>query len=271
MHLLLFFHEGVVLGDASKRKFIHKIDFVGVVHILVRKVLDREREGGREEHDLPVLRVESQELLYHWGEFDAEELVRLIHNEHGTLAQVGYVFTGEIEDAPRSAHYYMDGVLQTYNIVSKTGATGSNHDVDSKMLSKRLAHLRRLHGQFPRRDKDEALYLRHFGVDALEGGDDEGGGFSGAVLGSSEDIATCYRDGDCFFLDWGGLLESGLENAHQKVPIETKVLKVKTLGLCDILERRFDMSAHTHTHTHRRSRKHSPTQSYAPPSVVSCP
>lgn len=75
--------------------------------------------------------------------------------------------------------------------------------------------MRRLHGQFSGGDEDEALNLGDLGVDLFEGGDYESGCLSGAVLGSSKDISSSESDGDGFFLDGGGLLESGFEDAHQ--------------------------------------------------------
>lgn len=35
MDLLLFFHEGVILGDTPQGKFVHKIDFVRVAHVFI--------------------------------------------------------------------------------------------------------------------------------------------------------------------------------------------------------------------------------------------
>ncbi len=35
MDFLLLFHEAVVLGDSSEGKFIHKIDFVRIVHMFI--------------------------------------------------------------------------------------------------------------------------------------------------------------------------------------------------------------------------------------------
>lgn len=35
MDLLLFLHESIILCDSPKREFIHKIDFVGVGHVVI--------------------------------------------------------------------------------------------------------------------------------------------------------------------------------------------------------------------------------------------
>lgn len=57
MDLLLFFHKRIVLCDTTKRQFVHEVDLEWIVHVLVLESLDDDREGGREQHDLPVLGV----------------------------------------------------------------------------------------------------------------------------------------------------------------------------------------------------------------------
>lgn len=94
--LLLLFDKGVVLGDAAQGEFVHEVDFVGARHVFVGKVLDREGEGGGEEHDLSVLGVELEQLLDDGGELDGEKLVGLVHDEHGTLAEICNTLSCEI-------------------------------------------------------------------------------------------------------------------------------------------------------------------------------
>ena len=48
MNLLAFFDKGVVLGDSTESEFVHEVDLVRRVHVLVGKVLDRDGEGGGE-------------------------------------------------------------------------------------------------------------------------------------------------------------------------------------------------------------------------------
>lgn len=69
------------------------------------------------------------------------------------------------------------------------------------MFPERLAHLGSLEGQFTSRDEEEGLDLVDFRVDAFEGRDDEGGGFTRSVLGSGEDVSTRECDRDRFFLN----------------------------------------------------------------------
>lgn len=63
MYFLFLLNEGIVLRNAAEGKFIHEIDLVRVVHVLVRKCLDSDGECRTEEHNLTVFRVELQKLF----------------------------------------------------------------------------------------------------------------------------------------------------------------------------------------------------------------
>lgn len=71
-------------------------------------------------------------------------------------------------------------------------------------------------------------------VNLLEGGDNEGGCFSGAVFGTGEDVAFGEGKGDGFFLDGRGLFEAGLEDAHEEFTSDGHVLEFEALGCGDI-------------------------------------
>ena len=40
VYLLLFLHKSIVLRDASERQFVHQVDLIRAVHILVGESLD---------------------------------------------------------------------------------------------------------------------------------------------------------------------------------------------------------------------------------------
>ncbi|RBQ82883.1 hypothetical protein VDGD_21002 [Verticillium dahliae] len=180
--------------------------------------------------------MELQQLLNDGSKLNGQELVCLVHDEHGTLAQIGDGLASEIENTARGSDNDMDGVLQTHNVVAKASATSGDHDVDAEVLAESLANLRCLHGELACGDEDEALDFGDFGVDLFEGGDNEGGGLAGAVLGAGQDIATGQGDRDGFFLDGRGLLKTGLEDSHQQIPLQLEVLEFQTFRVCDILK-----------------------------------
>lgn len=131
----LFVDEGVVLGDTPQRQLVHEVDLVGADHVLVGEVLDGQREGGGEQHDLAVLGVELQELLDDGGELLREELIGFIHDKHRAFTQIGDILACQIENSAGCSHYYVDRVLKSDNVISKSGSSSGDHDVDTKVLS----------------------------------------------------------------------------------------------------------------------------------------
>lgn len=60
---LAFLDEGIVLGNTTKRQFVHQVDLVGLDHMLILEGLDNHGEGGRVQHDLAFLREVGEQLL----------------------------------------------------------------------------------------------------------------------------------------------------------------------------------------------------------------
>ena len=167
VNLLLLLNKSIVLCDTTESKLVHEVNFVRVDHVLVRKVFDRQRESSGEQHYLTILGMESQKLLDDRCELLRKELVSFVHDEHGALAEVGDVLSCQIQNTSGSAHNYVDGILQTNDIISQTSTTSCDHDVDSKVLAKSLTDLRSLHSKFSSRYEYETLNLSDFGVDAF--------------------------------------------------------------------------------------------------------
>lgn len=238
MDLLAFLEEGIVLRHTAQGEFVHEVDLVGLAHPLVlcgvrkgeqvsqsrandrkrwgrqsflperkRKgrayleVFDDDGEGCREEHDLPLFGHKAEELFDDGGKLGREELVGLVHDKDGALAQVGDALAGQVEDPTWRADEDVDGFAEAHDVVAEGGPSRRDHDVDPGVFSERLTDLTRLEGEFSRRHEEESLDLGDLGVDAFEGRDDKGGRLAGSVLGSREDIATGQGDRDRFLLD----------------------------------------------------------------------
>lgn len=58
VYLLLLLNEGIILRDTSEGQLIHEIDFIRIVHVLVREGFDGDGKSRTEEHDLAVAGVE---------------------------------------------------------------------------------------------------------------------------------------------------------------------------------------------------------------------
>jgi len=233
--LLLLLDKGVVLSDTPQSELIHQVDLIWVGHVLIREMLYRNRESCREEHDLTVLGVKLEQLLDDGCKLNGEELVGLVHDEHGAFAQISDLLASQVEDSARGAHYYVDGVLEANNVITQSSTAGGDHDIDAEMLSQCLAHLRGLHGEFSGRDEDQALDLGDLGIDLLQCRDDKSGRLAGSILGTRKNVLAGESDGDALLLNRRRLLETSLKNSHEQIALETKVLKLEALCVRHIL------------------------------------
>jgi hypothetical protein len=193
------------------------------------EILDNKWERRTEQHHLPILRQERQQLLHHRRKLRTEQLVRLIHNKHRALAQVCHALARQIQNPARRTDQDMYDFGETEDVVFEGGATGGDHDLYTEMFAQYLAHLSRLESEFAGGDEEEGLDLWLVDVDLLERGDDERSRLAGAVLGSGEDVTFGEGDGDGFFLDRRRLLESGFEDAHEQLPAEEHVFEFEAL------------------------------------------
>lgn len=234
VHFLAFLNESVVLRDTAQRELVHEVDLVGLDHVAVLEILDDERERGREEHDLPLLGEEAEELLHDGGELGRQELVSFVHDESGALAEVGDAFASEIEDTTGSTDEHVDGLSETEDIVTKGSTTGSDHDFDAEVLSESLCDLTCLERQFTGGDEEDSLDLVLLGVELFERRDDVGGGLSRSVLGTRENVATGECDGDGLFLDGRGTFEAGFKDAHEEFAFEEVIFELVALGIENI-------------------------------------
>ena len=91
-----------------------------------------------------------------------------------------------------------------------------------------------LDGKFARGAEDDDLGGGEGGVNALDGGDGEGGGFAGAGLGLADDVRAGEEGRDGGGLDWGGLLEPDLVDGLQEFGGEAKLGKKFLLHECDV-------------------------------------
>lgn len=215
-------------------------------------MLDRNREGSREHHELPLSRNELKQLLHHRLKLLAEQLVRLVHDKSSTLSQIRNPLSSQIQYSPRRTNEDVDRFLQAENVVAKGSSAGSDHDLEtSDFGAERLAYLGCLEGEFTGRDEDEGLDVGKANVHVVEGGDEEGGGlrsqsrpyqpvvlahFTRSVLGTSENISPSQCGRYRLFLDRTGLLETREVEPHQQFSFESEVVKGGSLRIGDILQ-----------------------------------
>lgn len=236
VHLLALLNVGVELGDTLEGELVHEVDLVGLNHVTVPKVLDVYGESRGEEHHLPLAGAQAEHLLDDRGELLGEKLVGLVHDEDAALAQVGDTLSSEIENTARGTDENVDRLLETHNVVSQCRSSGGDHDLKARDVgAESLTDLRCLQRELTGGDEKNSLDVGELGVDAVEGGDDEGASLAGSILGTRENIASRECCGDGLFLNGGRALESSLPDAHQQLTAETHVVKGHSLRVGDIL------------------------------------
>lgn len=193
------------------------------------EVLDDDREGGREEHDLPLGRAEAKKLLHDGLEFRTEELVGLIHDERRARAEVGDSLPSEVEDPTWCSNEDVDGFRETEDVVLEGCSSSGNHDIDAKVLSERLADLGGLEGELSSRDEEESLDLGDLDVDLFERGNDEGGGLSCSVLGLGEGGGGRARSGHGEAMSSEG--GRGRTRARMSLPVRATGMASSWMGL----------------------------------------
>ena len=135
MDLLAFLHKGVELRDTAKSQFIHKIDAVRIGDELMAEILDCNGECSAEKADLVVFVAETNDLLEDGLEFWRQELVRLIHDDRASLAEIRNFLGSQVEDATRCRHNIVDAIVKTHDIVLQGRSSGSDHALNSHVLS----------------------------------------------------------------------------------------------------------------------------------------
>lgn len=159
MHFLSFFDESVVLSNTTEGEFLHEVNLVGRVHVLILEILDDHRESRAKEHDLSVGGHKIEKLFHDRGEFGGKKLVCFVHDEDRAFAEVGNTLAGEIEDTARGTNEDVYGLGKTHDVVFECCATGCDHDVDAHVFSESFTDLGGLKGEFTGGDEEKGLNL----------------------------------------------------------------------------------------------------------------
>ena len=135
VNLLLLLNECVVLSDTAEGQLVHQVDLVRVVHVLVHKLFDNDGESCTEEHNLAIFGVEGEQLVDCGREFGGQELIRFVHDKSLCCGEVGNAFAGKVEDSAGGTDKDVDSFVQSDNVVSESGTTGGDHNVEAEMLA----------------------------------------------------------------------------------------------------------------------------------------
>lgn len=218
--LLLFFNEGVVLGDTLQREFLHEVDDVRFAQVLVLEFLDGNRESSRVQENLSVLRHEVDNLGDDGLEFRGKKLIRLVHCQHRRLTQLCDALARQVDETTRSGDNNVHRLVQSHNVILQRGTTGGDHDGQTEVLAEFLAHLARLQRQLPSWDENHSLNHILARIHLFKNRNTKSSRLTGPVLRACENITTGERDWQRS--SWIG---EGRSKPFSKIPIKSSRLR----------------------------------------------
>ena len=180
----------------------------GLLQEAVGQPLDLGRHGGREEQRLAKLRQQADDPLDVGDEAHVEHAVGFVDHQDLDVVQQDAAALDVVEQPARRGDQHVGAALEDALLVGEAHAADQQRHVELVVLAVDVEVFGHLGGQFARRLQDERSRHARLGAALGENIDhrqDEGGGLSGARLGTSEDISAHQDDGDGLFLDRGGL------------------------------------------------------------------
>src|SRR5690606_38990614 len=122
-----------------------------------------------------------------------------------------------VNETPRRADDDLDALVQGADLAVDGRAAIDGDGAEAGQLGSEALHLGTdLHGQLSGRTDDQHLRLRIFDVDAGEPGETEGGGFSRAGFGETDEVFALQGQGNGERLNAGGFLVAELFDGSEK-------------------------------------------------------
>lgn len=206
--LLALLQRNAVLLETVQGQLGVLVDVVlgRVLHELLADGLDLVGEGGREHHDLLLLRRGTEDLLDVTAHVDlVEHLVALVKDEHADATQTQVLVpdkrikpTGSSNDDVRVSVL----VLEKLGILHDGGSTVEDADLDlGHVLGETSVLVLDLEGQLASVAHDHDRALAGDRLDLLEGGEDEDGSLSETGLGLADDVSSKHGLGNADLLN----------------------------------------------------------------------
>ena len=199
-------------------------DLGGVVHELPRQLHHPERQRGREEERLPLLRLgqPAQDEAQVGDEAHVEHPVGLVDDEHLDLAGRPDVLLQIVDEAPRRAHEQVAALAQLLALLVVVDAAVDGEDPQPGVAAEKPRVGLDLHHQLACRRDDEHARRRHPAARrgrraqaAREGGDQERGGLARPRLRLAGHVLALQRQRQRRLLDGGGGHEAGIPHARE--------------------------------------------------------
>ena len=185
-HLPFLLLDGnVVLVDTFEGELLvlHE-DLGGVTHEVLGELQDLRGQSGREESDLDVAGQVLENVLDLGLETTGEHLISLIEDEQLQVVGLHEATLHHVVNTARGSDDDVDAtLLEDADVVTDNGTTDASVNLDAHVLTDGVNDEGNLHGQLTGGGNDEGLAVVRGGVsgvsvDALEGGNTEGTGFT---------------------------------------------------------------------------------------------
>lgn len=227
-NLVALINLDVVLDEGIEGELGGVIDenLEGVVlHELLGGLAGLRREGGREHHDLLVMRGLTEGLLHllaHIG--GVKELIALIKNKELDVLQAQGSLVRKGGNAARSTDNDVRGVgLQEFPLRGNVQASDDHLDADSRgseVLLEALKLLLDLNRQFTGVSHDDSASLSINRLDLMQDRQDEDGSLTHTRLGLADNILAVYGGGDGLLLDC--TRQARTDSAMKRLPMHRK-------------------------------------------------
>lgn len=206
---LLLLDGDVELLDTFKGQLVPlDQDPDGFTHELLRDLQYVGGHGGREKHDLSVLRQKLEDLVDLVLETARQHLIGLIETEDLDGVGPESATVDHVEDTAGRADDDLDALLELSHVLTDVGTTNAGVAFDVHVVTEGDDDFLDLLGELTGGGENERLSALDVRVELLEDGNGEGRGLAGTGLGLGDDIVTFHDGDDGALLDGRGALET---------------------------------------------------------------
>ena len=183
------------------------LDPLGIVHELLRELLDRRRHGRREQHGLALFGKFGADEFDIGDEPHVEHPVGLVDHQQFAAVEQDLAPLEQVHQPARGCDQHVDAIVERLDLVAHLDPADQQRELEIVVLAVFLEILRDLRREFARRGEDQRA--RHQRAASAAGHDidhrqDEAGGFAGPGLSDPDDVLHHQDRRNGLGLDIGG-------------------------------------------------------------------
>ena len=202
------------------------LDGDGIAQDLVDEGADFLGHGGGKQQDLAFRRQALEDLADVWQEAHVEHAVGLVEHEAFDVVEIEFALAEQVEQAAGTGDGELRALANAGDLRLLAHAAVDGDAAQAHVLAQLGDDVLRLLGQFARgADDQRAQLVPRPGHQAVEEGQDERGGFAGAGLGQTHDVAPFQNGRDGLLLDGSGDDVALLGDVLQQARVEAQRLE----------------------------------------------